>query len=474
MDTSTAHAPSAPAALTLTNAQREAVELALACVDGRKGQPVGGYPGDARTFMPPGSGACIVGFAGVGKSWTLAEIAKQIGDGAPGSVTVLAPTGKAALRLRAEGITSAKTIHRWCYRPTENPKTGKVEFTFNPADKPYRGIVLIDEGSMVGTDVANDIQRALTITGARAVVVGDGFQLPPVGGEKDDSLLRRWEAAHPTKRLTEILRQAAGSPVIQASLLIRNGQVAQALKLLPDVAPSRLEYAIPRMVEKGGAIVCHRNETRQTVNRLVRAAFGRDATGPVRGEPLLVLQNTYTVDAYNGELVDFIDWIEPPDWSMEGVYIEDRFTKKSTTVRFGCARVRVRDNHPVAVVLALEPLFAAPVFADFHAGSISRAAEAWARERVDRDHWTAVEVEDRESGEVYEALEPPPYLPSHFGYAYTCHKMQGSQAGNVLVLLESSVKPRVIEGQRWLYTAVTRAKKNAAVSSVPAGWSSHR
>lgn len=467
MDTSTARVtPSGtpPARPTPTPDQREAIELAMACVN----------DGSPRLPVPVASGACIVGFAGVGKTVVLGEIARRLGDGAPGSVTVLAPTGKAALRLREEGIASARTIHRWCYRPAENPKTGKVEFTFNPAEKPYRGVILIDEGSMVGTDVANDIQRALTITGARAVVVGDGFQLPPVGGERDDSLLRRWETGHPTKRLTEILRQASGSPVIRASMLIRNGQVAEALKLLPDVAPSRLDYAIPRMVEKGGAIVCHRNETRQTVNRLVRAAFGRGVSEPARGEPLLVLQNTYTVDAYNGELVDFIDWIEPPDWSTDGVYVEDRFTKKSTTVHFGCARVRVRDNAPAAVVLALEPLFAAPVFADFHVGSISRAAEAWARERVDRDHWTAVEVEDRESGEVHETFEPPPYLPSHFGYAYTCHKMQGSQAGNVLVLLESSVKPRVTEGQRWLYTAVTRAKKNAAVSCVPAGWSSGR
>lgn len=402
-----------------------------------------------------------------GKSVVLSEIARQVGDGSTNMVTVLAPTGKAALRLRAEGVTGAMTIHRWCYRPAEDAKTGKLRFTFNPASKPYRGVVLIDEGSMVGSDVADDIQRALVITGARAVVVGDGFQLPPVGGKRGDSLLARWEAEHPTVRLTEILRQAGGSPVIQASLLVREGKPHAAMARLPSVAPERLTYALPRMVERGGAIIVHRNETRQRVNALVRHAFGKDPSTPVAGEPLLVLQNTYTVDAYNGELVDFLEWVEPPAATSDVI---DRFAQKAIEVTFGCARIRVRGGDPVVVVLALEGLFAAPEMEGFHGGSLSQAAEAWARKHVDQAHWTPVEVEDEATGTPHTRLEPPPFMPAHFGYAYTCHKMQGSQAPNVLVLVEPTVKLKHTDGQRWLYTAITRARVNAAVCMTPRGW----
>ena len=45
-----------------------------------------------------------------------------------------------------------------------------------------------------------------------------------------------------------------------------------------------------------------------------------------------------------------------------------------------------------------------------------------------------------------------------YGYAITCHKAQGSQWPQVLVLEESFPFDR-IEHARWLYTACTRAEE---------------
>jgi exodeoxyribonuclease V len=48
-----------------------------------------------------------------------------------------------------------------------------------------------------------------------------------------------------------------------------------------------------------------------------------------------------------------------------------------------------------------------------------------------------------------------------FGWAITCHKAQGSQWDNVLVVNESQVFRG--DQSRWLYTAITRAASRVAV-----------
>lgn len=49
-----------------------------------------------------------------------------------------------------------------------------------------------------------------------------------------------------------------------------------------------------------------------------------------------------------------------------------------------------------------------------------------------------------------------------YGYAITCHKAQGSEWGNVLVLEEKFPYPAV-EHARWLYTAATRAAEKLVI-----------
>jgi ATP-dependent exoDNAse (exonuclease V) alpha subunit len=67
--------------------------------------------------------AVITGFAGTGKTTLIRELADSYGE-----PKVLAPTGKAALRVgQATGIF-AGTIHKFLYEPTEDPKTGEPVF----------------------------------------------------------------------------------------------------------------------------------------------------------------------------------------------------------------------------------------------------------------------------------------------------------------------------------------------------------
>jgi exodeoxyribonuclease-5 len=52
-----------------------------------------------------------------------------------------------------------------------------------------------------------------------------------------------------------------------------------------------------------------------------------------------------------------------------------------------------------------------------------------------------------------------------FGYALTCHKMQGSQVAEVCVLIEPGMEYVMSpeDRKRWLYTGVTRAEKRLCV-----------
>jgi exodeoxyribonuclease-5 len=69
----------------------------------------------------------------------------------------------------------------------------------------------------------------------------------------------------------------------------------------------------------------------------------------------------------------------------------------------------------------------------------------------------------------FQGLEPPAHYEFRdaesfdYGYAITCHKSQGSQWNNVLVIDESSAFQQ--DAKKWLYTAITRASKKVTVVS---------
>jgi exodeoxyribonuclease-5 len=81
---------------------------------------------------------------------------------------------------------------------------------------------------------------------------------------------------------------------------------------------------------------------------------------------------------------------------------------------------------------------------------------------IDFKHFQELEVWDGDFKR--EKLQPTQfrYLDRFdFGYVITCHKSQGSEFDNILVYNQPI--GRGIERQRWLYTAITRAKKRCVL-----------
>lgn len=186
----------------LTDHQRENLAKAFAGPIGI----LGGSPGTGKTYT---AAAAILSFI------------KSVGlDG----VAVCAPTGKAAVRLSealdAYGVPiRAKTIHSLLKVDPQGDGSGGWSFYYRRGRPLPFKVLVVDESSMIDTDLMCSLLFACA-AGTHILFVGDINQLPPVG---HGAPLRDMIAAGlPYGELREIIRQAAGSMIVQACAAIRD------------------------------------------------------------------------------------------------------------------------------------------------------------------------------------------------------------------------------------------------------------
>lgn len=347
----------------------------------------------------------LFGFAGSGKT----TLAKHLADDVQGTVLYAAFTGKAALVLRKKGCDGASTIHSLIYKPVEDPVTGLTQFVLNPDSAvAYASLVVIDEVSMVGEDLARD----LLSYGTKVLVLGDPAQLPPVKGEGF------FINSQPDVMLTEVHRQAAENPIIRMSMDVREGR-----GLAPGwYGESRVirradiaKEAMREMVLEADQLLCGLNKTRQTFNSRIRSIKGiagkSEVWHPVEGDRLICLKNNHTKGLLNGGLWDVkkVDY-----WRGQGA--RGRFKMEVASI-----------DEPAAAHVEVET-----------PGEFFLGAEK--------------EMDWRERKRADEFCH---------GYAMTVHKSQGSQWDHVLLFDESSIFRE--DARKHLYTGVTRAAEKVVV-----------
>lgn len=340
----------------------------------------------------------VVGYAGTGKTTVLKVFAQE-----HGRLQIITPTGRAALRVKEATGLEASTVHRWLYKPKENDKTGAISFVRREANDiavPPSRIILIDEASMIGPDLWKDIIAVCQQMDLKLVCVGDGFQLPPVQAPNAPpfSILTPEFAAQlgaERVELTEVLRQAQDSPIIRASMALRNGWGMRSLSELRKIAPAHLAQFVTDMQRWGGVTICHRNVTRMQLNACVRMMLGIRDEMPQKGEPFVVLKNCYEAGVVNGEALTFDGWELAPEF-FERVY--DKYKGIEESARFGAMRI----NGSTQVVLALEELHG-------RLGSGPRAIE------IAGSKWARL-------NNLYSGDTLAPTVHCNFGYAWTAHK----------------------------------------------------
>lgn len=380
----------------------------------------------------------ITGYAGTGKTTLIRMLAESYGR-----PTVLTPTGKAALRVgEATGI-HASTIHRFLYTPQEDPRTGAPVFKLKDAwDETFADmegkLVLVDEASMVPADVWADLYSVAVHVRFHVLLMGDTFQLPPVYKDKSGTPFSTLVDIETPFRvhLTEVIRQALDSPIIRSSMMLREGKPEyEALDLLDAVGASQLIEETIKTRAAGGVTICFANSRRHDVNNRVREKLGFAPGTLQAGEPLLVTQNNYALDLYNGEVADFEGWLVSP---ATDCLVVDRHSSVSMPVHFGVARVG--DGK---ATMAVEQVTGLTDAKGVGAWNVRRAGRGWYKD-------------------LYDCERAAPHLDANYGYALTCHKSQGSEWPEVLIVMEPSLRMLgTRERARWLYTAETRAKQRA-------------
>jgi exodeoxyribonuclease-5 len=352
----------------------------------------------------------LAGYAGTGKT----TIAKGLAGQLDGDSAFMAFTGKAASVLTKKGCP-ASTIHSSIYklqRPDEvrlreikeELKKGPNEalskefqeksrpkFVLNKEESFVKDLdlVIVDEVSMVDEALALD----LLSFGKKILVLGDPGQLPPVGGEG------YFTKGKPDFLLTEIHRQAAGSPIITMATQVRQGQrLAYGKRGDSEVIRKyKADYMAP-----WDQIIVGRNLTRQQVNEKLR--LGSPAV-PEKGEKLICLRNNAELGLLNGT-----------QWIVADVADRGRFLELSLV------DTDRQDIEPL-------PISAHPLDANL------------------RD---MMPYERRAFNEF------------DYGYGITCHKSQGSQWNNVLVVNEGYCFRE--DAAKWLYTAITRAAETVTIA----------
>ncbi|MEQ4725255.1 ATP-dependent RecD-like DNA helicase [Nonomuraea sp. B19D2] len=264
----------------------------------------------------------ITGGPGCGKSHTVKAIATTV-RAAGGTVTLTAPTGKAAKRLSELTGLPAMTIHRMlAQQPDPDPET---LFDERPSQA---DLVVVDEASMLDLHLATRLAAAVP-SGSHLLLIGDSDQLPSIGpGDVLADLLRA--EAIPRVRLTHVFRQAGGSGIIDAAHRIRAGrlpvrtagggfwfeelddpaQVARRVAHLAMVAIPRKQHVEPGQVQ----VLCpmRKGETGATaLGRLIQDQLNPAADDKPEhwsgasvfrvGDRVMPIRNNYDKGVFNGE-----------------------------------------------------------------------------------------------------------------------------------------------------------------------------
>ncbi|MBO5060404.1 MAG: ATP-dependent RecD-like DNA helicase [Clostridia bacterium] len=173
----------------------------------------------------------VTGGPGTGKTTTINAIIKALST-MQLSISLAAPTGRAAKRMSQVTGLEAKTIHRLlCMQPGDDPEVRR--FFYNESNPLPYDVIIVDEVSMVDIQLMYAFLKAVK-RGVRVIFSGDSDQLPSVGPGNvlkdiiDSGLI-------PVIKLSRIFRQAQESLIVMNAHKINSGE-------MPDLSTHNKDF----------------------------------------------------------------------------------------------------------------------------------------------------------------------------------------------------------------------------------------
>lgn len=427
----------------------------------------------ARAFFA-GEGEAFVldGAAGTGKTTLVSAIV----DAVPGhrAVHFVAPTARAARVLREKTGFPARTLHSHLYtvEPVKDKPALRCIPKPNNDDAPT--LLVVDEASMVSSRKTSEdlfvADRSLLADllahvrsgpqGSQVLFVGDPRQLPPVGEDVStalcaDTLRRAHGLSVGEARLVEIVRQAEGSSVLDAAGRLRDaldsGGAMPDLDLpflnrWPEAVPAFLDWTDGAKTPFEAVHLVYFNKTAKRFNDDVRRALGR-FDDLCKGDLVTLDADAWVqVDAGNGQRSE-VQIVRGTPYEVLDVGRE-RSTRADLT--FCTATLRACGDPDAAAFTHRVCL--SHLTTDAAGLTMEQIHALWA-DRMAKNQ-TFQDNPHPKNDEWVGALR------LRFAYAMTVHKAQGSEWTKVQI--NPWVRPDD-EGtrmhQRWLYTAITRARE---------------
>ena len=419
----------------------------------------------------------LKGYAGTGKTSLVGALVKTLPDINYDSV-LLAPTGRAAKVLSNYSNKPAFTIHKMIYQ-LRSGGDGYTRFSIKQ-NKFQNTIFLVDEASMISdsgglTSSSWGEQKSLlddlleyVFSGinCKLVLIGDTAQLPPVGMElspalDEDFLYHSYRLNIEFNELSEVVRQAGDSEILTNATFLRNKIYSKKmdLPLFKSVNKSdvktingieledELDSAYGKFGDDNVMVITRSNKRANLFNLQIRSRIRWMEDEIASGDFMMVVKNNYfwLDDASKAGFIANGDIVEILKISGE---------EEMYGFRFANITIRMIDypNEPnLEVKILMESILS-------DSPSLSSERFRALYDAVSDDY--SYEPNRKKRNEL---IRKNPYyqaLQVKFAYAITCHKSQGGQWDAVFVdqgyLTDEMIN---VEYLRWLYTAITRAKK---------------
>lgn len=427
-------------------------------------------------FEPKNNSIYVLkGFAGTGKTTVIGTIVKNLWKIKMSSVQ-LAPTGRAAKVISNYSDKPAHTIHRKIYYPKKE-RGGGVSFTLQ-RNKHRNTIFIVDEASMISDNASEsklfengsllDDLMSYVYSGhkCKLLLIGDQAQLPPVKMDLSPALDERnlqmqFDKTVKSIELDEVMRQAETSGILKNATRIReflndelyedfrfdlSGQndvvrLIDGHEIMDALGDSYREYG-----NEGTAIIVRSNKRANLYNQQIRSRILFKEEEVSAGDYFMVVKNNYFwLDTKseagfiaNGDIIEILEI-----FSIKELY----------GFRFAEVKIQMTDYPnlaPFETVLLLDTLTSETPSLSYEEGNTlyQEVMKDYADETSKYKKFMKVK-----NNKFFNALQVK------FSYAITCHKSQGGQWETIMV--EQPYLPNGMDKDylRWLYTAVTRARK---------------